>query len=392
MWKKYAGYLKQILPLMKNSLLPVLLLGTALGAYFMLAPFGEEAQRFLHVGFFLSCAASAGILIYFNRNRPLFFVLVLLIAYCLINYLKFAHGIIYNLTADYYNLCFLTAVCFLFFYFLPNRPLFSFDTVNFLIVVFAALALGEQLGRYRVGIDFSAFFCNGCGLQTFGLALFLSVLIIMLVHSSIRDEILTTSLFFATVSVMLGFYLSDRPSPLALFFFTAALTVLCGIIHSLPYAARKDVVTGLDNGNSFIRAQASLPLKYGLGIVCIDDYKHLAQIFKKSGIDEIVVMIAKKICELEPDAHVYRCGADEFIVIFPAAEKGASFARVDNIRRTVAASEFLLSGRKKALKLTVSCSVADKKRSDADVFEVFMRARKILQKTYKFTQNITSQA
>lgn len=196
MWKKYAGYLKQILPLMKNSLLPVLLLGTALGAYFMLAPFGEEAQRFLHVGFFLSCAASAGILIYFNRNRPLFFVLVLLIAYCLINYLKFAHGIIYNLTADYYNLCFLTAVCFLFFYFLPNRPLFSFDTVNFLIVVFAALALGEQLGHYHIGIDFSAFFCNGCGLQTFGLALFLSVLIIMLVHSSIRDEILTTSLFF----------------------------------------------------------------------------------------------------------------------------------------------------------------------------------------------------
>ena len=83
MWKKYAGYLKQILPLMKNSLLPVLLLGTALGAYFMLAPFGEEAQRFLHVGFFLSCAASAGILIYFNRNRPLFFVLVSYISPCL---------------------------------------------------------------------------------------------------------------------------------------------------------------------------------------------------------------------------------------------------------------------------------------------------------------------
>lgn len=39
----------------ENSLLPVLLLGTALGAYFMLAPFGEEAQRFLHVGF--SCPA-----------------------------------------------------------------------------------------------------------------------------------------------------------------------------------------------------------------------------------------------------------------------------------------------------------------------------------------------
>ena len=58
MWKKYAGYLKQILPLMKNSLLPVLLLGTALGLYFMLAPFSEKIQRFFHIGFFLSCAAS----------------------------------------------------------------------------------------------------------------------------------------------------------------------------------------------------------------------------------------------------------------------------------------------------------------------------------------------
>lgn len=392
MWKKYIRYLKQILPLMKNSLLPALLLGAALAAYFTLAPFDEKGQQFLHFGFFIITLVSAGILIYFNRNRPLFFVITILIGYCLINYLKFRHGIIYNLTPDYYNLCFFTAVCLMFFYFLPNRPLISSDTVNFIIIIFAALALGEQLSRWHTGIDFSRFFCNGCGLQTFGLALFLSVLIIMLVHASIRDEILTTSLFFATVSVMLGFYLSDRPSPLALFFFTAALTILCGIIHSISYAARKDVVTGLDNGNSFIKASSSLPVKYGLGIICIDDYKHLAQIFKKSGIDEIVIMIAKKICELEPDAQIYRCGADEFIVIFPAAEKGVSFARVDNIRRTIAASEFMLSGRKKALKLTVSCSVADKKRSDADVFEVFMRARKILQKTYKFTQNITSQA
>ena len=392
MWKKFTGYLKQIVPLMQNSLIPALILYAALTVFLTVTPFNPKALHFLHLGFFMVCFASVGILTFFNHNRPLFFILVLMIAYMLINYLKYAHGIIYNLSVDYFNLCFLTAVSLMFFYFLPNRPLFSQDTVNFTLIVFAALALGEQLSRYQIGIDFSRFVCNGCGLQTFGLAMFVSVFLIMLVHSSIRDDILTTALFFATADVMLGFYLSDRPAPLALFFFAAAVTVFCGIVHSVRYAARKDTVTGLDNGNSFIRASASLPLKYGLGIVCIDDYKHLAQIFKKSGIDEIVVMVAKKIRELEPETQIYRCGADEFIVIFPAAEKGTSFARVDNIRRSVAASEFLLSGRKKSLKLTVSCSVADKKRSDANVFEVFMRTRKILQKTYKFTQNITSQA
>ncbi len=392
MWKKYAGYAKQILPLMKNSLLPAFLLCITLCFYFTVETADGAWLHFFHTGFFLLNIAACIILIYFDRNRPLFFIITLTLSYCLINYLKFTHGIIYNQTADYYNLVFFSAFGLLFFYFLPDRPAFSKDTPRFTVIIFAALALGEHLSRSNIGLDISRFICNGCGLQPFGLALFLSVLAVMLVHSSIRDDILTTALFFAAASAAVGFYLSGRPFPLALFFFNAALTVFYGTVYSIFYAFRKDTLTGLDNGNSFIKASPSLPLKYGLGIICIDDYKHLAQVFKRSGINEIVLMIAKKIRELEPEALVYRCGADEFIVIFPLAEKGDSFVRVDNIRRTVAASEFMLRGRKKPLKLTVSCSVADKKRSDADVFGVFLRAHKILQKTYKFTQNITSQA
>lgn len=392
MWKKYTGYIQQIVPLMRNSLLPALLLYAALGTFLVLSPFDESWLRFLHIGFFAVCLCTISILIHFNRNRPLFFTLTLMLSYMLINYLKYTHGIIYYLTPDYLNLSFLTASGMIFFYFLPNRPLFSQDTINFIIIIFAALALGELLSHFEISIDFSTFECTGCGLQTFSFAMFASVLIVMLVHSSIHGEILNTSIFFATISAAFGFYLSDRPTTLSLFFFTSALTICLGTIHSVYYASRKDTVTGLDNGNSFIVTSRSFPLKYGLGIVCIDDYKHLVQAFKKSGIDEIVIMISKKIRELEPDALLYRCGTDEFIIVFPAAEKGTSFTRLDNIRRAVAASEFLLSGRKKSLKLTVSCSVADKKRSDADVFEVFMRARWILQKTYKFTQNITSQA
>ena len=48
--------------------------------------------------------------------------------------------------------------------------------------------------------------------------------------------------------------------------------------------------------------------------------------------------------------------------------------------------------RKKPIKLTVSCAVSEKKRSDANSVEVLVRAHKALQKTYKFTQNVTSKA
>ena len=392
MWKKYVGYIKQILPLMKNSLLPALLLYMAVGGYLALTPVAEEWQHFFHVGFFAAVLASVAVLLFFNRNRPLFFLVVMVVCYCLINYLKYTHGIIYNLSGDYDNLVFLTVVCLLFFYFLPEQPLFSRDTVNFIVVIFAALALGEHLGRFGISVDFSRLLCNSCGLQTFGLILFATMLTVMLIHASAHDDILNVSLLFASVDIMLGFYLSGKSAALVLFFLTAALTVFTGIIRSLAYASRKDTVTGLDNGNTFIADSDSLPVKYGLGIICIDDYKHLRQIFKKKGVHEIVRMVAGKIRELEPSARIYRCGADEFIIIIPEAEKGVSFARVDHIRRSIAVAEFHLSRRKKPLKLTVSCSVTDKKRSDVNVFAVFLRARKILQKTYKFTQNITSQA
>lgn len=392
MLKKFAGYLKQIIPLMRNSLLPALLLCAALVVYFALEPFEQGLLHGLHLGFFAINIFSIGLLVYFNQNRPLFYILIMMLAYMLINYFKYQHGIIYYLTPSYYNLAFFTVCGLLFYYFLPNRPLFSRDTIGFILIILAALTLGEQMNKSQIGIDFSLTQCIGCGLQSFSFALFVTAIAIMMFNASVKDEILTSALFFATISIMLGFYFSLRPSSLAIFFFNAALTVAVGTAHSIYYSRRKDTVTGLDNGNSFIAAAAKFPLKYGLGIICIDDYKHLVQIFKKAGINELLAMVSRKIREQEPESLLYRCSPDEFIIVFPQAEKGTSFNRLDEIRRSIAAAEFMLSSRKKPLKITVSCSIAEKKRSDADVFEVFIRARRILQKTYKFTQNITSKA
>lgn len=391
MLKKYGYYLRQILPLMHNSWLPAALLLTAVCGYMLFEPFGEAAQNFFHIAFYVFNITGVILLAKFNRNRPLFFIVVMTLAYMTVNYLKYAHGVIYYLTPAYYNLIFLSAAGLLFFYFLPNRPLLSSDTVNFLIIIFAALSLGESLSASEIKLDFSPMINFGCGLQIFGLSVFWIMISVMLLYASFKDNILETALAFATVEIMTGFYFSDRPAVLSLFFAAAACTVFLAVVRHLFFVARKDPATGLGNGRSFIAAASKLPHTYGLGIICIDDYKHLIQAFRKSGLNDIVLMISKKIRSLEPDALLFRCTPDEFVIIFPNAEKGTSFKRLDEIRRQIAASEFILPRIKRPLKITVSCSIAEKKRSDK-VSDVFIRARRVLQKTYKFTQNITSQA
>lgn len=310
----------------------------------------------------------------------------------LINYFKFSHGVIYYFTPDYTNLVFLSIIGLIFFYFLPDRPLFSIDTIYFLIIIFAAIALAELLSTAKIKIDFSPLINFGCGLQIFALILFCITIITMLLHASIKDQILDSGLAFSSINIMIGFYSSGQPTALSLFFTTASLTIFISVCRHIFFILRKDPDTGLNNAHSFIIKAKKLPLKYGLGIICIDEYRHLLQAFRKNNIRTIMSMISKKITSIEPEAMLFRCTPDEFVIIFPLAEKGTSFERLDEIRRQIAASEFILPHIKKPIKITVSCSITDKKRSDSNVSDVFIRAHRALQKTYKFTQNITSKA
>ena len=103
-------------------------------------------------------------------------------------------------------------------------------------------------------------------------------------------------------------------------------------------------------------------------------------------------MLANRLSELEPDNPLYRYSTDEFLLIFKNDNLKQSFEKLDKIRREIATSEFMFSPKQKGIKLTISGCVSEKKRSDSNATEVLLRARKTLQKTYEFTQNLISKA
>jgi diguanylate cyclase (GGDEF)-like protein len=90
-------------------------------------------------------------------------------------------------------------------------------------------------------------------------------------------------------------------------------------------------------------------------------------------------------------AEIYRYNEDEFVLIFYNEDKKKSFEYLENIRRSIASSEFVINS-KQSVRMTISSGVSEKKRSDADADAVLLRAREAFQKTYKFTQNVTSMA
>lgn len=330
------------------------------------------------------------ILIYFNRTKPGIFIFLIMLSYVLINAFKKNLGTEYLDSPYYINLSVLIPINLVLFYLAPQRKLFSKKNLYIIFLILAQIAVFEHLSANGFTIGYN-FFSNA-GLNELSLILFMVGTIVLLSVASYSGGIMQSYLLFAFIEIKFGFLYSDNPTALTIFFYTAILTTFIALSYDIYYSTYKDVLTKFFSRNSYIIQSKNFPLKYCVGIISIDDYDRLNKGLKKRELDAVVLMIANKINELEKDNPIYRYDKDEFVIIFKNENKNDSFDRVEIIRRAIASSEFIVSKNKKPIKLTISGSVSDKKRSDANSHEALVRARKILEKTNKFSQNVTTKA
>lgn len=93
------------------------------------------------------------------------------------------------------------------------------------------------------------------------------------------------------------------------------LSIAVAVVQDIYYSTYRDVLTGLAGRNAFIINAKNFPLKYSVGIVCIDDYEKLGQVFGRMGQNALTKMIASRITETEFENQVYRYTPDEFVII-----------------------------------------------------------------------------
>lgn len=387
-----SANVERIFPLIKNIMIPAFLFGTALICFYACGQIPPIPLTFLHISFYTISFISFMILLYFNQRRPVFYILILVLSYVLINYLKNSFGADYATTPYYINLCFFLPLNLLAFYFIPSTRLLIRTNVFLLLALFAQFSVGELLGHLDFRINLSLFDGHFGNISILGFILFVLTLTLFFIRASQNGTILSYALFFCSLNLLFAMLYSDSPAALTIFYSCAALTLMLAIIHDLYYNTYKDPLTGLPGRYSYVINSASFPLKYSIGLVCIDDYAQLLNVFGRKDRNTLVRMITAKIIDEESGENLYRYNEDEFLLIFKNENKSEGFEHLEKIRRAIASAEFILNNRKKPIKLTVSTCVSEKKRSDANSMEVLYRIRKTLQKTNDFSHNISSKA
>lgn len=386
---KYAAQIEKIISLISPIFIPALIFSAALFGFYLYAPLTPAANLTFHTLFFIMAFACFMVLLYFNQRKPVFFILCALIAYILINVIKNKFGEEFWGEPAYQNLSVLLPLNLTIFYFWPGQRLLNRANIGLLLIVFCQYALGEQLSRSGINLNLwsSPSPLSGLALWLFGLAI-----LAMFVQTVLTGSILDYALFFSTISICLGFFYSDSPTALTLLFGTAMFSLLTAIAQNLYFNTYRDSLTSLHSRNSYILHTRDFPLKYSIGIVSIDDFDKLRFRFGTHRQNQLIKLIAAKILEYEKPDCVYRYSNDEFVIVFKSYDKNESFERLETIRRAVASASFVFNPRRPALKVTVSAAVSEKKRSDANSFEVLVRARKVLDKTRSFSHNVTSKA
>lgn len=387
--------LKKILLTAKYSFLPALIFAGSLFGYCAEPNLAASRNLFFHYVFLTLIVANVLFLIAINRTKPMFVLIWLFAAYAGVNRLKELYGLETlnisvsalptNIVLSFALTMFLLPLNWL--YFLLRRDVKLKNILNFynLCIVLVEFIIIEN----------GAKFLPGGLLQNAEYFIWLSwgaAIVCILINLSLNPDIKTSGMFYALLCLMPFLFNPGSVTALTLSFASSALILLFVSVQAFVYGYFRDSLTGVWSKNSYYRhAQKSFPLKYSLGVVCIDDYNKLLKVFGEKGVNTLTRMVIAKIDESQTNASIYRYDSDEFILIFKNEDIKKSFEYLEKIRRSIAGAEFVLN-RQTIVKITISAGISEKKRSDAGADAVLRRTREVLQKAYKFTQNVTSKA
>lgn len=386
----FSFFLHKVFDSLRGSLLPAFVFGISCLFFFGYNPFSEPVLLSFHTAFFVLLFLCASLLFYFNRTRPFFFLLNMLVSYLAINGLKHNYGSIYWSTAQYCYMAAVVPINLTVFYFCRQYRLKTQTNLYVLFALLLEFTIFEMLAKYDISL-FAA--PTVFGLNDISFCVFAACLVVAFFAVSESHNTRQIYLFFSMLSLFCGFLFSSQPSAVCLFFAAAAAIVFMQIVLDIYNEATFDPSTGVFCANIlFKHEQKFFPLKYSVAIMHLDNFEHIASSFSRKKTYKLVKMIVNQVAQNQDISGIYRTDYDEFLLVFYNKDRNSAIASMEEIRRDIASSEFVLKKSKQPVKITISSVVAEKKRSDSGVANVITRAQSIFNQGQKFAQNVTLKA
>jgi len=125
---------------------------------------------------------------------------------------------------------------------------------------------------------------------------------------------------------------------------TAGLILVASLIETSYVLAYHDELTGIRGRRAFNEALLSLDQQYAIAIVDIDHFKQFNDTYGHDTGDQVLRMVAARLAAVGGGGQAFRCGGEEFAIIFRGTSAREAFEHLDLLRQSIQDSLFRIRG------------------------------------------------
>jgi diguanylate cyclase (GGDEF)-like protein len=125
---------------------------------------------------------------------------------------------------------------------------------------------------------------------------------------------------------------------------TAALILGASLIETSYVLAYHDELTGIRGRRAFNESLLSLDQQYAIAIIDIDHFKKFNDTYGHDVGDQVLCMVAARLSQVGGDGQVFRCGGEEFAIVFRNSSAKEAFEYLDGLRQIIGESTFHVRG------------------------------------------------
>ena len=168
--------------------------------------------------------------------------------------------------------------------------------------------------------------------------------VVLLVRTLITRKPADGALLWSLAAFSLALYFVGTVRIAGAYEAAAAFIPAASIVESSYLMAFHDELTTLPARRAFNHALLRLGEPYSIAVADIDHFKRFNDTYGHDIGDQVLRLVAAHLARVTGGGQAYRCGGEEFAILFPGKTTPEVFDHLEQLRARIEAAEFRLRG------------------------------------------------
>jgi diguanylate cyclase (GGDEF)-like protein len=173
---------------------------------------------------------------------------------------------------------------------------------------------------------------------------FAAAAVVLLIRFLLFHKPVEGGLLWALAASLLALHFGGVGRIPVAYFATAAFILAGAVVETSYLLAYHDELTTLPSRRAFHDALLRLEAPYSIAMVDIDHFKRCNDTYGHDTGDQVLRMVASRLARVTGGGQAYRCGGEEFAIVFPGKTTSDVLEHLEKLRATIESSKLRLRG------------------------------------------------